>query len=229
MNISFVIIQWGNIDNLLKLIKSIEIQFPEPEIIVVNNGPNKINYSCFDNIGGTYPSAVNIGVRKSKKKWIMLLSPAVELLENFKNYLEQYFKKYNNINIFAPKIIDRNFNIKPSLRRNYSIRNHLLRKWKIPISSYPKEDKYVEQPMSAALIVKRKFLIKFPFDERFRLYFSDVDWCRKTIKNNEKILYCTDLKVFHEFGATTKKLGFKRRIIHFKDYLKYLKKIYLKS
>lgn len=229
MNISFVIIHYGNIEKLIKLIDSIKIQFLEPEIIIVNNGPWKINLSSIDNICGGYPLGVNIGVKNSKRKWVMLLSPAVELFENFKINLEKYFKRYNDVNIFAPKIVDKYFNIKPSLRRNYSIKKHLTGKWKIPTALHPKKDEFVEQPMSAAIIVKRSILTEYKFDERFKLYFSDVDWCRTMNNINEKILYCNDLRVYHEFGGTTKTLGIKRKIILYKDYLKFIKKIFYKN
>lgn len=222
MNISFIIIHFGEEKKLLDLILSIKKEFIYPEIIVVNNDFCKLNLDLeyIDNSGRSYPSAVNRGVYKSKGIWSFLLSPANTLISGFSNAISKCMKEFSDIEIFAPAIVNEKLEVQPSVRRHFNIFNFIIRKWKISVSDHPAENDYVQQPMSAALLVKRELIIDYPFDERFFLYFSDVDWCRRMMRKNKKIIYCPYAKVEHEIGGTTKDIGNQRNKYLFEDFIK---------
>ncbi len=224
MNISFIIIHFGEEKKTAELILSIKKEFIHPEIIVVNNDKRKLNLNIeyIDNSGRSYPSAVNLGVLKSKGIWSFLLSPANTLISGFSNAISKCLNEFPDIEIFAPAVVDEKMEVQPSVRRHFNIFNYITGKWKISAADHPASNEYVQQPMSAALIVKRELIIEYPFDEMFFLYFSDVDWCRRMMRKNKKIIYCPCAKVEHEIGGTTKKIGNQKKKYLFDDFKKFI-------
>jgi GT2 family glycosyltransferase len=60
----------------------------------------------------------------------------------------------------------------------------------------------------ACLVVKKQVFEKLGgFDERFFLYFEDVDFCQRALKSDFKIRWTPDLTLIHKGSATTEKLG----------------------
>jgi len=226
VNISFIIIHFGDEKKTSDLIASIKKEFIHPEIIVVNNDNRKLNLNLeyFDNSDKSYPSAVNLGILKSKGIWSFLLSPANIFLSGFSEAISKCMKEFPDIEIFAPAVVNKKREVQPSVRRHFNIFNYLTGKWKISAVDHPFENEYIQQPMSAALLVRRELIIEYPFDERFFLYFSDVDWCKRMVRKKKKIIYCPLAKVEHEIGGTTKKLGSQRKKYLYDDF----KKIILK-
>ena len=56
-----------------------------------------------------------------------------------------------------------------------------IKKWKLPYFDYSKSGE-VEQPMSCALLIKKEVFKEIGlFDERFFLYFSDVDFSKRLL------------------------------------------------
>lgn len=63
----------------------------------------------------------------------------------------------------------------------------------------PRTTRRVEQPISAALLVRRDVLDGLGgFDERFRpIWFDDVDLCRRIIDAGHEILYVAEVSITH--------------------------------
>lgn len=53
-------------------------------------------------------------------------------------------------------------------------------------------------------LIKREVLEKVGlYDEDYFLYFEDVDYCYRTIKNNFKLVYVPTSKIYHKISAST--------------------------
>jgi GT2 family glycosyltransferase len=62
----------------------------------------------------------------------------------------------------------------------------------------------VDQPMGAALLVRREVLEIVGFlDERFTIYYNDVDWCYRIRRSGRQLWFVHDAHVVHHLGATT--------------------------
>lgn len=62
----------------------------------------------------------------------------------------------------------------------------------------------VQQPMASCLLIRREALATLGlFDERFPMFFNDVDWCRRVHSAGWKILYTPDVVARHKGGAST--------------------------
>lgn len=65
----------------------------------------------------------------------------------------------------------------------------------------------VDQPMASAFLVRRKALDEVgPFDERFPLFFNDVDLCFRLKLAGWDILYDPRVRVVHVGGASTRQV-----------------------
>lgn len=62
----------------------------------------------------------------------------------------------------------------------------------------------VDQPMGTFLLIRREALAQVgPMDERFPIFFNEVDWCFRCKQAGWKILFCPEVEVLHYGGAST--------------------------
>lgn len=65
-------------------------------------------------------------------------------------------------------------------------------------------DAEVDQPMGAALVVRREAINKIGMlDERFTLYYNEVDWCSRIKEAGWKIYFVHSAEIIHLGGKTT--------------------------
>jgi hypothetical protein len=65
-------------------------------------------------------------------------------------------------------------------------------------------DAEVDQPMGAALLVRSEVVQQVGYlDERFKIYYNEVDWCRRITKAGWKISFVHDAEIIHYGGKTT--------------------------
>ncbi len=70
---------------------------------------------------------------------------------------------------------------------------------------------FVEQPMMSAFLVKKScWLDVGGLDERFPLYFNDVDWCKRALDRGWRILFCPSAGGVHLEGWSGRRLGFRQ-------------------
>tara|TARA_B100000029_G_scaffold36227_1_gene34085 strand:+ start:3993 stop:4838 length:846 start_codon:yes stop_codon:yes gene_type:complete len=143
------------------------------------------NVECIlsgENMG--YGKANNIGLKKVKTKYALILNPDASLhnsaLENF----IKTTKKINDFAIMGPYIQEK----KDEDRKNYLNSD-------APIK--------VENVKGFAMFFKMSEFedIGF-FDEKFFFYFEEIDLCRRLIDSGKKIYLVPDIKVYHD-GASS--------------------------
>ena len=62
------------------------------------------------------------------------------------------------------------------------------------------------------------------FDEKFFLYFEDIDLCLRMKAKGWKLIYLPQVKVYHQEGASTVKLGLGRRFAYRQSQLYFYRK-----
>lgn len=64
----------------------------------------------------------------------------------------------------------------------------------------------VDQPMGSFLLIRRRTFEEVgPLDKDFPIFFNDVDWCYRAVRENHwKILYTGTISVLHYGGSSTK-------------------------
>src|SRR5690606_37493759 len=89
----------------------------------------------------------------------------------------------------------------------------------------------VDWVQGSCLVARRETLDKIGLlDERFFLYFTDVDWCRRCWEHGWQVFYYADARAIHYYNRESahksgmKSLTQKATRIHIKDWFRYLLK-----
>ncbi len=183
-----------------------------------------------------FAKSVNKGVKASKGDIIFLLNNDVIFIEDPIEKLAECLLMNKDAGAVAPilyypdgrfQISCRRFPTPPALILEKLRINKVghFKRWKLTEEEHMKGG-YVPQPMASALLIKRECWDAVgPFDERFPIFFNDVDWCYRVYKNTAfKIYLCPDVRMIHHAGATVETLKFRKK----REFYKGLISFYLK-
>ena len=163
------------------------------------------NVECIltgENIG--YGRANNIGLKKVKSKYALILNPDT-FLES--STLNEFFKIITSIGSFAiigPYIQEQN--IKKNDINNMVLTNidDGLHKKVKPLINL--NLKLVENVKGFAMFLNLSEFSEIGFfDENFFIYFEEIDLCRRVIKANKKIYLAPNIKINHSGGQSHNK------------------------
>ena len=83
----------------------------------------------------------------------------------------------------------------------------------------------VNQPMAAAFMMKKSAInYNNCMDERYEMFFNDVDLCKRIIDSGSKIRYISEAIVMHGHGVSVKKDRIRMVKIWNRDCIKYFEK-----
>lgn len=195
------------IKNYLKEIKKIK----GAEIIIVDNNSKDKTKELLKREGIKriflkrnygYAKASNIGFRYSRGEVILLLNPDAFPCSLDLELLKDLTKDYE---IIAPLILKDKNNIEPSVREFPSLLGFIFPfLWKKKID-YNKRQ-FVSQPMFSAIFIRREVFEKLGgFDERFFIYFTDVEFMERARRRNIKAVLIPEIIFFHSLGKSSKR------------------------
>lgn len=252
-DLSVIIITWNSEDEISACVESVisNSEKIKPEIIIIDNNSsdssfeiiNKINYSNLhtykneSNLG--YTKAVNQGVRFSKGNFILLLNPDTVLGEGTLDKLSEFLQNNPAYDACAPKMLNHDGTVQHSIRNfpsywdmfcQFSLLGYifsgtkLFGHWKMKYFDYS-DSADVNQPMAAALMMRSSAADKNNcMDERFEMFYNDVDLCKRIIDSGSKIRYISDAAVTHGHGVSVNKARIRMIKIWNKDCVKYFEK-----
>lgn len=211
MKLSFIIVNYQSEKYLAKCISSIKekVLAVDYEIIVVNNddldpgGLSEIKIiNSEKNIG--FGAACNLGARSAQGEILCFLNPDTEIMSENITELVQEFNSAN-IGVIGSRLADEKNNTQEWIAgKEITILSTLLnnlgykRDQKVWESDSPVECAWVT---GAAMFVRKDIFQKLGgFDEKFFMYFEDIDLCRRVRQLGFKVSYFPDFKVKH-FGG----------------------------
>lgn len=190
-----------------------------------------------ENVGFT--KACNQGIELSAGENILLLNPDTEIVNNAIGKMAAKLNSEDEIGAVAPKLLNEDGSIQKSCRtfpeyKDMFFEMTLLSKlfpesktfsrWKMNYFDHNTECR-VEQPMAAALMIKKNVLNNIDnFDERFKMFFNDVDICKKIYDSGKSIIFYPEAEVIHIKGVSIYKDRVKMIRIWNKDCSEYFKK-----
>ena len=177
-----------------------------PEIIFIQSGGN---------IG--FGAANNLGFKKSNGEYIVLLNSDAFIRGDSLKISLGKIKSNSTIGLVGGKLRGEKGEWQPSARTFPSIINDLFvlsglsDKYKTskifgkPDMTYKNQEEEFECDWvpGAFSIIRRKALGEEIFDEKFFLYYEEVDMCLRLKSNGWKILYNPEILVIHLGGAST--------------------------
>jgi len=215
--------------NCLESLNNINYKECDYEVVVVDNcsedsyieelenKKDEYNYKLVKNSSNEgFGAANNLGVKKSKGKYIFLVNPDTYLQD--KNIFEKIIKDFENdenIGIVGTKVLNRDGSIQSMGNRYPNIRNLFLEKVFFLNSNFMNKifvDKKVEGLKKTGWVpgcfmgIKRDDYNEADgFDENIFLYSEDIDLCLKINELNKKIMVDLDVSIYHLRGGITEK------------------------
>lgn len=164
-----------------------------------------------ENLG--FAKAVNQGLRQAKGESILLLNSDTYLLnDSLKKLL--LFEKEVRPAVIGARFLNPDGSVQPSVFKLPTVKRAFLEYWlnkKEYFSKYAPEGnkpKEVEVVSGGAMLISKKVIDKIGLlDERYFMYFEDLDYCRRVRKAGFKIYYLPEAKVIHEHGASGRLLA----------------------
>ncbi len=223
MKVSIIIVSWNVRHLLSRCLESIEKNRPSfpVEVIIVDNGSDDRTPEMIrerfpsvklivnsDNRG--FAAACNQGIAVAAGEYCFFLNPDTEVSPGAIETLAKTLDDTQNAAIVASKILNSDGAVQKSIERFPTLLSQLLRFFKL--SRFSKEDlqfnyeggvQDVEQPMGAALMI-RKFVLRElgNFDERFFIWFEEVDLCKRASDRGFRILYQPAAVITHQRGTS---------------------------
>ncbi|MEF3691515.1 MAG: glycosyltransferase family 2 protein [Candidatus Moraniibacteriota bacterium] len=195
--------------------------FISKKIILVENNKN---------VG--FGKANNLGVLVSQGDILCFLNPDTEIRgENIGELLEK-FEKDEGIGVIGPRILERDKSGKFSVQawsagKDFGLAEIL--KGKIGLSNSEKiwnSQKVIEADWitgACLFIRKRIFLQLGGFDEKFFLYYEDLDLCKRVREAGGKIIFCPKFEIIH-LGGKSFAENSKQKELYFASQEYYFKK-----
>jgi len=182
-----------------------------PEIMVLANK---------ENVG--LSAGVNQGLAKAKGKYSLNLNPDVIVLSGALQRMVNYMEQNDKVGMSGGQLISPNGAVQDSCYRFYTPMTILYRRtWlgrtvrgKREVARFLMRDydrikiRDVDWLMGACLMVRAEAVAKVGgMDERYFLYFEDVDWCRRFWKMHWRISYLPEARFSHYHQRSSEQAG----------------------
>ena len=202
------------------------------EIIVVDNDsrdespaiarsfPGVTVLETGDNLG--FAGGVNRGLAAAQGRFMAVLNPDIEVEPGALDGLVRFLEDHPETGIAAPKLLNTDGTLQHSCRRNYTLWTVLLRRTFLgrlfPNAAALRRHlmldydhatvRAVDWVAGAAMVVRREALDDVgPMDERYFLYFEDVDWCTRMQARGWLVHYVPQFRMTHHWQRASKAFG----------------------
>jgi len=235
MDLSIIIVSF-NTKKLLKeclksLVTSYQSLVTDHEIIVVDNASEDGSPEMVEEFAKKYlrkptitlianqsnlgfAQANNQGIKKTKGKYLFLLNPDTRVKPGSLEKLIQFVRKYPEVGIVGAKLINPDGSVQPSVYHFPTLRRAIKEYWLDKKGVYekysPKGKKAieVEAVTGAAMFIPRKTIEKIGFlDEKYFMYFEDLDYCQRVKQAGLKVYYLPEAEILHHHGKSAAKAG----------------------
>ncbi len=174
-------------------------------------------FSIENRTNSGFTKALNQALKKCTGRYILVLNPDTVLNTGSPATLKKALQANTKVGVVAPQLLNSDGTIQPSCRRfpryrdvlfhvtglSYLFRNsRIFNGWKMGDFNHS-ERRLVDQPQGACLLFRRKVLETVGFwNERFPMFFSDVDWCQRVKNHGWEIWFEPEAKVMHHRGVS---------------------------
>jgi hypothetical protein len=181
----------------------------------------EFNFEPFQkNVG--FRALVNEGLKKANGQFILILNSDIILKENAVQKLIEYLETHEEVAMIGPQLLNLDNSIQESCLRFFGPLTILARRTifgrtamgKKLLAKFLMRDYNHEEPrevdwlLGSSILVRSSALNRVgPMDERFFMYFEDVDWCRRFWQAGFKIVYLPQAKIYHYHLRVSKKTG----------------------
>ncbi len=243
MNFSLIIINYQTLEITKNCLNSIlsfcnSLEF---EIILIDNNSGDGSIETLEkefrgkiriiknreNIG--FAAANNQGAKMARGKYLFFLNSDTIITDNILAPLFKILEENKSTGILAPRLLNSDKSLQDKSYGAYPrlmdlILSHFIKKEKIP--SERTNSFEVDWLSGAALIIRHELFKRIGgWDNKFFMYFEDVDLCRRTKDANYKIIIAPSVSLIHLSGKSLSKNN-KRKYYYYASQNYYFKKHY---
>lgn len=159
-----------------------------------------------------YARGVNYGLQKAKGSWLLILNPDIIITPQSVSAMLRFMRDHPEVGLLGPRLLNFDGQIQNSRFRFYRPETILYRRTFLGKMAFGRnglddfnfkdEDQettiYPDWLMGSALLTKKEAVAKVGLlDERFFLYFEDVDWAKRFWENGYKVVYFPQATMYH--------------------------------
>lgn len=221
INLSIITVGYRSEDTIIPFLNSIQKSKDGliKEVIVVDNYPSdrcvelakkhslkpKVLVNT-ENVG--FSKAINQGIKESKGKHILIINPDTMIKGLALKYLFDFAEAHPVLGAVAPKLLYNDGKVQPSVFMfptvGNAVRHYFFGCKKCFNKYYPgNKTEKVDVAVMAVFLVPRATINQVGgLDERFFLYYEDVEFCRRLHKFHLPVFYYPKAMVMHVHGAS---------------------------
>jgi len=221
MNLSIIIVNYNTKDLTLSCIDSIVKSKPKVsyEVIVVDNGSHEKlsklkNYRLIENKNNLgFAKAVNRGIKTARGKYVLLLNSDTKVGVGSIDQLYEFVLSHPDAGMVGPRLTNKDGSTQSSAYHFPTLFGAIREFWFDEKNVYEKyspgekSEVKVDALVMAAVLITPKALEKVGLlDEKYFMYFEDLDYARRLKKSGLKVYYYSKSIVDHIHGASGKDL-----------------------
>ena len=249
--ISIAVVNWNTRERLLKCLHALRAEAAclALEVIVVDNGsydrsaqavqeqfPEILLLANRENRG--FAAGINQALQRAQAPFWVLLNPDTQIQPGALQILVQDLEAHPEAWVVGPKLLNTDNSLAlsgrrfPTLTRTW-LEGLLPRKardsdwWKRTVFGRLDFDVPVEvdEVSGACFMARQEVFKKIGFlDERFFIYFEEVDWFMRLAAAGGKVRYQPRARVFHQGGAATGRMKNKGILFNYRSQFKFWRK-----
>ena len=249
--LSVIIVNWNTREFLRKCLEFVEtaVKSIPSEIIVIDNastdGSIEMLVDSFPNIhsiinktNNGFAAANNLGLHRASGEYVMLLNPDAELKIDSASKMLEFAEAHPEAGVVGPKLLNTDGSLQKNGQKFPTLARELLHVFRLNRLMQSKFDiRYewgradfdvqaeVDSVCGACMLVKRAAIEAAGLlDERFFMYYEEVDWCKRIKAAGWKVYYLPESEVIHHIGQGSKQIGLKKMRIAYASQYVYFKK-----
>ncbi len=230
MDLSIIIVNWKVKELVRQLLVSIfrYTQGLSFEVFVVDNhsedGSAEMIKSEFprvrlmanqENLG--FARANNQALRASQGDFLLLLNPDTEVFDDSLVRMAAWLRKHPEIDLASGRVLNPDHSLQRTIRHFPTVFSQLMIilklhhlwpasrpiRWYLATDFDYEKEQEVDQVIGAFFCFRRSVLEKIGFlDERFFLWYEEVDYCLRAKQAGLKIVYHPDFSIIHHGGES---------------------------
>lgn len=222
IDVSVIIVSYNTKDYTLSCVDSVLNSKTKKriEVIVVDNASSDGTINSLFKLGKKikliknkenlgFAKANNQGIKIAKGKYLFLLNSDAEVSDYAIDRLVDFAECHRGTGVVVPRLLNSDGSPQKSVFKLPTLKGAIFEYWLNLKGNYGQYVPSGTKPVRIEAAVMAAFLItpaareKLPFlDERYFMYFEDLDYCRKVKSLGLSIYYLPNVSVVHHLGKS---------------------------